>query len=76
MATFEELCSVIIKTTHGKEDDIKPETVLKDIKADSLHWVQIVVGAEAAFGVEIDIDKMMSLGTMQDFVDYLNSLKK
>ena len=54
MSTLETIKSVLARITHCNEDDVKAETLLKDIKADSLHWVQIIVGIESATNVEID----------------------
>jgi acyl carrier protein len=61
--------------THCNEDDVKAETLLKDIKADSLHWVQIIVGIESATDVEIDFDKMKEIESIDDLVTYIDSLK-
>ena len=55
------------------EGEISLETALKDIKADSLHWVQIIVGVENAFDMEIDIDRMKELTSIDDFVKYIDS---
>jgi acyl carrier protein len=57
------------------EQEIKSETVLADLKADSLHWLQIIVGVETSFDIEIDIEKMMDMKTMDDFVSYIDSLR-
>ena len=75
MATLETVKSVIARITHCNEDDIQPETMLKDIKADSLHWVQIIVGIESDTDVEIDFDKMKEIASIDDFVKYIDSLK-
>jgi len=64
------------RITHCNDDDIKIESLLKDIKADSLHWVQIIVGIESATDVEIDFDKMKEIESIDDFVKYIDSLKK
>jgi len=68
MATLDELRIVIAKITHCDEQDIILETALKDIKADSLQWLQIIIGTEMALNIEIDIDSMKELVTIQDFV--------
>ena len=51
---------------------------MKDIKADSLHWVQIIVGVENALDIEIDIDseRMQELTTIGDFVKYIENFIK
>ena len=75
MSTLETVKSVMAKITHCNQDDIQPETLLKDIKADSLHWVQIIVGIESATDVEIDFDKMKEIEKIDDFVKYIDNLK-
>ena len=68
MSTLDELRIVIAKITHCDEQDIILETALKDIKADSLQWLQIIIGTEMALNIEIDIDSMKELVTIEDFV--------
>jgi acyl carrier protein len=63
------------RITHCNADDVQAETLLKDIKADSLHWVQIIVGIESATNVEIDFDKMKEIASIDDLVKYIDSLK-
>ncbi len=52
MSTLDELRRNIARITRCSEQEITPETALKDIKADSLHWVQIIVGVENALDIE------------------------
>jgi acyl carrier protein len=72
MSTLDELRKVIAKITHCDEREINLDTALKDVKADSLNWVQIIIGVEMAFDIEIDIDRMKELTTIQDFVNYID----
>ena len=76
MSTLDELRKVIAKITHCDEQEINPDTALKDVKADSLNWVQIIIGVEMALDVEIDIDRLKELTTIQDFVNYMDSCIK
>lgn len=78
MSTLDELRRSIARVTRCSEEDIKLETALKDIKADSLHWVQIIVGMENALDIEVDIDqeKMKELTTIEDFVKYIERFIK
>jgi acyl carrier protein len=73
MAVTEELIRNIARVTRCSEKDLTPETELKTIKADSLHWVQIIVGVENALDIEIEIDKdrMSGLATIADFTKYI-----
>ncbi|MGD9142769.1 MAG: acyl carrier protein [Dehalococcoidia bacterium] len=73
MSVTEELIRNIARVTRCNEGDLSPETELKTIKADSLHWVQIIVGVENALDIEVEIDKekMSELATIADFAKYL-----
>lgn len=76
MSTLDELRKVIAKITHCDEQEINLEMALKDVKADSLNWLQIIIGVEMAFDIEIDIDRLKELSTIQDFVNYMDSCIK
>jgi len=76
MSTLDELRKVIAKITHCDEQEINLDTALKDVKADSLNWVQIIIGVEMALDIEIDIDRLKELTTIQDFVNYIDSCIK
>ena len=78
MSILDELRKNIARVTRCSEQEITPETALKDIKADSLHWVQIIVGVENALDIEIDIDgeRMEELATIADFVKYIEGFIK
>jgi acyl carrier protein len=75
MSTSEDLIRIIAKITHTNVTELSPVTLLKNVKADSLHWVQIVVSAETQFGVEIDIEMMKTFQTIGDFGAYIDKLK-
>jgi acyl carrier protein len=74
MSTLDELRRSIARVTRCSEQEIGPETALKDIKADSFHWVQIIVNVENALDIEVDIDQetMRKLTTVAEFVDYID----
>ncbi len=78
MAVIEELIRNIARVTRTGEQNLKPETELKTLKADSLHWVQIIVGVENALDIEVDIDKekMSKLNTIADFAGYIEQFLK
>jgi len=78
MSTLDELRRNIARVTRCSEQEINVETALKDIKADSLHWVQILVGVENALDIEIDMDRerMKEITTVGDFVKYIESFIK
>lgn len=76
MPILDELKKIIARIAHCSADEINLDTPLKDIKADSLHWLQIIIGAEAAFNIEIDFDKMTDFTTIGDIVNYVESLTR
>lgn len=78
MSVTEELIRSIARVTRTSEQNLKPETELKTLKADSLHWVQIIVGVENALNIEVDIDKerMSRLTTIADFAKYMEQFQK
>jgi acyl carrier protein len=76
MSTLDQLKKIIAKVTHGSEQDIAMETPLKEIKADSLHWVQIIIAVEGAFDMEVDVDSMKKFVTIEDFVQYIEQAGK
>jgi acyl carrier protein len=76
MSTLDQLKKMIAKVIHGSEQDIAMETPLKEIKADSLHWVQIIIAVEGAFNIEVDVDAMKKFVTIGDFVQYIEQAGK
>ena len=76
MSTLDQLKKIIAKMTRGSEQDIAMGTPLKEIKADSLHWVQIIIAVETAFDVEVDVDSVKKFVTIGDFVHYIDKAAK
>ena len=76
MSTLDQLKKMIAKVTRGSEGDIAMETPLKEIKADSLHWVQIIIAVEGAFNIEVDVDNMKNFVNIGDFVQYIEKAGK
>ncbi len=74
--TIDTVKGIMAKITHCGENDINADTLLKDLKADSLHWVQIIVATETALNIEIDFEKLKEMSTINDFVVYVEGLKK
>jgi acyl carrier protein len=76
MSTLDQLKKIIARVTHGSEQDIAMETPLKEIKADSLHWVQVIIAVETTFDMEVDVDSMKKFVTIGDFVQYIEKAGK
>lgn len=78
MSVTQELIKNIARVTRTNEKDLTPQTELKNIKADSLHWVQVIAGVENALGIEVDIDreKMAAMKTIEDFAGYIEGFTR
>ena len=73
MSTLDRLKAIIVKIAHASGDEIRAETPLKDVRADSLHWLQIIIRVEGDFNIEIDFDRMRELTTVGDFAEYIEA---
>lgn len=59
----------VIATTLGVDiDEVKPEVAMRDLGADSLDSVTIVVDLEDAFGIVIPDDDLDSIETVGDAI--------
>ena len=74
MASVEEaLKDIVIRIVQCDESVLTPTSTWKDINADSLDLVQILVALEDAYGIEIpdeDTEKFQNFG---DFVQYIEA---
>ncbi len=75
MSTLDHLREIMATVARCNGDDIQAGTELKDVKADSLHWLQIIIRVEADYDIEIDFDKMREIITIGDFVGYIDSCR-
>lgn len=76
MSALDEVRRIIAKVTRVDGNTITLNMPLRDVRADSLDWVQIIVGVETSFDIEVDIDRMQQFVTIGDFVGYINSSLK
>jgi len=72
MSTLAQLKGIIVKVVRYNENELGFDTELKELEADSLHWLQIIVGVETEFDIEIDIERMKDFITVGDFVEYID----
>ncbi len=71
MTTNEKVCEIIIKVKKGKVtlDQLKPEVGLRnDLGLDSLDMSEILVLAEEAFNITVDIEKAQQVNTLAEMV--------
>ncbi len=75
MSTLEHLREIMAKIARCDRDDIQNDTALKDVRADSLHWLQIIIRVEGDYDIEIDFDRMREITTIGDFVGYIDTCR-
>jgi len=54
-------------------NDVDPRTPFKDLGADSLDQVELIMALEEAFGIDIPDADAQRLNCAQDCIDYLNA---
>lgn len=62
---------IIAGILHCDESALKPETTWKDLEADSLDLVQMLVALEETYAVEISDDDAQNMGNFGDVVKYI-----
>jgi acyl carrier protein len=63
---------IVTRIVHCNENDLTPESTWKDLGADSLDLVQILIALEDTFGIEIpdeDVEKLSSFGDMVTYIE-------
>ena len=70
---FEKVKSIIADQLQVEEESIKPETsLMKDLEADSLDAVEIIMAIETEYGIEIpdeDAEKFQTIGDIAKYVE-------
>jgi acyl carrier protein len=71
-AEVEETLRKIVAKILRKEDIVlKRETTFKELGADSLDVVQVMVALEEAFDIELVDDELKAIANMGGFIDYV-----
>lgn len=74
--TFDKVKELVVEHLDVDPELVKMDTdILKDLEADSLDAVEIILGVEEEYGFEIpdeDADKLVTVG---DIVNYIDSHK-
>ena len=74
---FEKVREMLAKQLNIKPEVIKPESdVVKDLGADSLDVVELLISLEDNYGVSIPEDDVVNVKTVQDIVNMLEKLEK
>ncbi|MDR0886126.1 MAG: acyl carrier protein [Clostridiales Family XIII bacterium] len=73
--TFDKVKEIIIDQLQLDDVEIKPETsLMKDLEADSLDAVEIIMGIESEFDIEIPDEEAEKFANVGDIVAYVETL--
>ena len=76
-AMFEKVRAMLAKQLNLQPDKITPESdVVKDLGADSLDVVELLISLEDDYGISIPEDDIVNVKTVQDIVDMIERLEK
>ena len=74
---FEKLVEIICNYVEVNPEDVKPESrFMEDLGFTSFDFMSMLGEIEDEFGIEIDQEKAANIRTVQEAVDYLNTLKE
>lgn len=77
MTTFERVKKVITDRLDVTDDQVKSEAgFMEDLGADSLDVVELVMGLEDEFEIEIPDEDAEQIRTVQQAVDYIDGKMK
>lgn len=72
---FDRLAEIITNYVEVKKEDIKPESrFMEDLGFSSFDFMSMLGEVEDTFDVEIEEEKAAGIRTVQEAVDYLESL--
>lgn len=73
---FEKVATILSDKLGIKKDQIKEESnIVKDLGADSLDLVDLVMAFEEEFGVKIADNQLQKISTVREVVDYIVKAK-
>lgn len=70
---FEKIQSIIAEVLDVEPDEITEDTSFEDLDADSLDLVEIIMGIEEAFGIEIPTEEAEKIKTVSDAVEQIKN---
>ena len=77
MADFEKVKEIIVEELGVDASKVTPEAkFIEDLGADSLATVELLMGFEKEFGVEIPDEEAQNIKTVQDAMNYIDSHAK
>lgn len=77
MSTFDRVKKVVVEQLDVNEEEVTPTaSFVDDLGADSLDVVELVMGLEEEFDVEIPDEDAEKIGTVADAVSYIEEKAK
>lgn len=74
MSTFEKVKAMLVEKLGISEDKVALESeIIKDLGADSLDLVEMLLSMEEGFGVTITDEQTESIKTVKDIVDIIDN---
>ena len=74
--TFDTIRDIVVEQLGVDADMVQTDTnLMKDLEADSLDAVEIILGVEEAFGLDIPDEEAEKFETVKDLVEYVDSHK-
>lgn len=71
MSVQETVRDIVIKIVRKPDIDFTPTTTFKDLNADSLDIVQILVALEDTYDIEIQDEDLQEVTDMGGFITYI-----
>jgi len=71
MSVEEKVKSIVVKIVRKPDIDFTRTSTFKDLEADSLDIVQILVALEDAYDIEIQDEELQEVTNMGGFIDYI-----
>lgn len=74
---YEKVCNMLAEQLGIEVEKIKPESeVVKDLGADSLDVVELMMALEDEYGVTLPEGEVENVKTVQDIVEMVSKLEK
>lgn len=73
---FEKVVDIASDVLGVSADELNEQTTFDDLDADSLDRLQLVTAMEDEFDLEIDDDKLMSISSVADAIDAIESAQE
>ena len=75
--TFDTVRDLVVEQLGVDADMVQMDTnLMKDLEADSLDAVEIILGVEEAYGLDIPDEDAEKFETVKDLVEYVDSHKE